>query len=992
MAGPVEPTGGPRPTAVLALLDRVRHLLHPAPTLAMRRPPRAPSHRPVRRADPEARAWPPSPSSTPTPSSRGADQGPLPHAVVPPSPSRPTDTASPHSGCGRRPGHRQPGARPPRRLAGGMTSPRTTAPRDPRAPFPTSAPPSRARAATDSRPSSPSTPRGPPLATVARTAGFRPPPGRPRPPVGVFATRSSSVGSRRAPRLVAARPDAALDPRAGTGVAAYLALTATVLSAWLRHPWRARFRRPPAAGILWTHVDLGRRHRGAWWRGHVAALALDRYAGVGWTGVFVPWGVAHKRPTPVALGTVALYGLALVVATAGPGRVHRPGRCGSPSTRPPCSSSVCHWPTASPPGATAPPSAGCTPRPVWRSPVLQFTRWAERHARRGRPGPRGPMTRAPDLLVGVTPGSIGPVEPAAPVRIGRLGPGRTRPAGPPPATGGTEALRAGHRRPLGSGAAAARRRPGARALLRRQRRLDGRGGAGFPLGRKVETARLGPGGVPSSIVNASESEPVSAGGPHPVSAPAAPGARRGRPRWPGRSVSTRSCSTPTGARLPVRAARPGRRRTGAGRRARPRVAPVRRVPTGTSPGSPRPSRRLRRPGGPPDRASPEPTRWPSVAPAAGPRSWPTPRRSPSCRRRRPSGGGGLACLRNAPGAPSSPDCARSRWPVAAPRHRARGLGTHGPGHRGRPPGTRGRAAGGAGRRSGRRVRRDLGPAVTRPGRPRSTRESLALRGGLARMWPARCPPARRLPPGRDRPDRPLPGRRIGRPVRLLRRRACPGWPTAWTGPAAGTTRRRSIGPSCPRLAHDSVSPVVPAPTLTGSSRLVALDARGLRRRRRAPSGRWPVPGLGPPPGAGRARGRMAMTVTVRIDPTRCRGTPLRPVLRRRRTRPLGIRPGGGRATSIRRSGRKARGRRRRAPTGPSSSRPSTPPNSGRSPSTPDGYGPLRPGVTAWSTRLGRTGRTAGALRRRPLSPPLTLSPRRRGAPMGKLVGIVALVS
>ena len=50
--------------------------------------------------------------------------------------------------------------------------------------------------------------------------------------------------------------------------------------------------------------------------GHVTALALDRYAGVGWTGALEPWA-AHQRPTPVALGTLALYGLVLVVATAG---------------------------------------------------------------------------------------------------------------------------------------------------------------------------------------------------------------------------------------------------------------------------------------------------------------------------------------------------------------------------------------------------------------------------------------------------------------------------------------------------------------------------------------------------------------------------------------------------------------------------------------------------------------------------------------------------
>lgn len=48
---------------------------------------------------------------------------------------------------------------------------------------------------------------------------------------------------------------------------------------------------------------------------------------------------------------------------------------------------------------------------------------------------------------------------------------------------------------------------GVRALLRSSA-LDGRGGGGFPLIRKVETARFA-GGVPVLIVNASESEPAS---------------------------------------------------------------------------------------------------------------------------------------------------------------------------------------------------------------------------------------------------------------------------------------------------------------------------------------------------------------------------------------------------------------------------------------------------------------------------------------------------
>lgn len=101
----------------------------------------------------------------------------------------------------------------------------------------------------------------------------------------------------------------------GLGVAAYLALTAmVVLGLWLRHPWRARFRRPAPATILWAHVALAAGTT-ALVVGHLCALAFDKYAGVGWVGAFVPWG-AHAKSTGVALGTIALYGVILVIGTA----------------------------------------------------------------------------------------------------------------------------------------------------------------------------------------------------------------------------------------------------------------------------------------------------------------------------------------------------------------------------------------------------------------------------------------------------------------------------------------------------------------------------------------------------------------------------------------------------------------------------------------------------------------------------------------------------
>jgi sulfoxide reductase heme-binding subunit YedZ len=99
------------------------------------------------------------------------------------------------------------------------------------------------------------------------------------------------------------------------GVGSYVSLTTLViLGLWLRHPWRGRFRRPTPEAILWAHVTLAGCTI-ALLVGHLTSLALDRYAGVGWTGVFVPWG-AHFRPTAVALGTLAFYLLLLVVGTA----------------------------------------------------------------------------------------------------------------------------------------------------------------------------------------------------------------------------------------------------------------------------------------------------------------------------------------------------------------------------------------------------------------------------------------------------------------------------------------------------------------------------------------------------------------------------------------------------------------------------------------------------------------------------------------------------
>jgi hypothetical protein len=172
------------------------------------------------------------------------------------------------------------------------------------------------------------------------------------------------VVSSVAGRLVGPPADALLHNRMlpwilgrSLGIAAYLALTATVvLGLWLRHPWRAHLRRPSAESILWGHVALA-ACTVALLLGHLTALALDQYAGVGWTGVLVPGGATY-RPTPVALGTLALYLLVLVVGTAAlAGSIGRAvwfpvhaasvvvfcltlGPSGSPSTPPPSSCSA----------------------------------------------------------------------------------------------------------------------------------------------------------------------------------------------------------------------------------------------------------------------------------------------------------------------------------------------------------------------------------------------------------------------------------------------------------------------------------------------------------------------------------------------------------------------------------------------------------------------------------------------------------------------------
>jgi len=102
----------------------------------------------------------------------------------------------------------------------------------------------------------------------------------------------------------------------GLGLAALVSLTAlTGLGLWLHHPWKASMRAVRPVTWLRMHATLAAATV-TLIAAHLTAIALDHYAHVGWVGAFVPWHSAY-RPTGVALGTLALYMMLLVGATAG---------------------------------------------------------------------------------------------------------------------------------------------------------------------------------------------------------------------------------------------------------------------------------------------------------------------------------------------------------------------------------------------------------------------------------------------------------------------------------------------------------------------------------------------------------------------------------------------------------------------------------------------------------------------------------------------------
>jgi sulfoxide reductase heme-binding subunit YedZ len=99
-----------------------------------------------------------------------------------------------------------------------------------------------------------------------------------------------------------------------TGMSAYLLLTAQIVFGLvLSHPvnqstWKLSKRLFPWHENLWVFV-LG------FLAAHIVSIVLDPWAGVGVDGALVP-GLSSYRSVPVAMGTLALYGLLIAGLTA----------------------------------------------------------------------------------------------------------------------------------------------------------------------------------------------------------------------------------------------------------------------------------------------------------------------------------------------------------------------------------------------------------------------------------------------------------------------------------------------------------------------------------------------------------------------------------------------------------------------------------------------------------------------------------------------------
>jgi len=136
--------------------------------------------------------------------------------------------------------------------------------------------------------------------------------------VTVVATAIGVLGGYAVAAWFGAAPVGRMSPWVvgrGLGIAAYLALTLpTCMGLWLRHPWRLRRAGVRPAPMSRLHAVLAAL-TSVLIAGHVVALVLDSYAGVGIAGAAVP-GQPGYRPFAVALGTMSVYLGRLVGGTA----------------------------------------------------------------------------------------------------------------------------------------------------------------------------------------------------------------------------------------------------------------------------------------------------------------------------------------------------------------------------------------------------------------------------------------------------------------------------------------------------------------------------------------------------------------------------------------------------------------------------------------------------------------------------------------------------
>lgn len=98
------------------------------------------------------------------------------------------------------------------------------------------------------------------------------------------------------------------------GITAYLLLTLeAVLGLVMSHPRNVSSWHKTRQVLPWH--EMATVFMAAFVVLHIVLLAIDRYAGVGWLGVFVP-GMSEYRAPAVAVGSVAMYALLVTAVTA----------------------------------------------------------------------------------------------------------------------------------------------------------------------------------------------------------------------------------------------------------------------------------------------------------------------------------------------------------------------------------------------------------------------------------------------------------------------------------------------------------------------------------------------------------------------------------------------------------------------------------------------------------------------------------------------------